>query len=180
MKLMAALECWVKLGDDEIDRRFTDPAHSDFWRATPAGRFFLIRGYAEDSVETVPPGTILDTSVHIWRLAEGLLHAARVARAMKQDAGAEITVRFRALYSGLSGRVPRHLGGSPANMLHALRPAKSDEALIEAIVSAQRIEDDLAGTVYPLVASLSERFGVASLSTGFVQTEVDRFREGKV
>jgi transcriptional regulator with XRE-family HTH domain len=172
------LECWVKLGDDDVDRRFTDPAHTDFWRAAPAGRFFLIRGYAEDSEETVRPGTILDTTVHIWRLAEALMHAARVGLAMKKQSSDDITVHFRALYSGLAGRLLRSLG-SPANPFDTLHLARSDEALIEAIVSAQSIEDDLAGTVYPLVASLYERFGVANLSGELVQAEVARFREGE-
>ncbi len=173
------LECWVKPGDDEVERRLADAAHCDFWRAAPAGRFFLIRGYTEDSQETVPPGTIFDTTVHIWRLAEGLLHAVRIAALLKTDASGEITVHFRALYSGLSGRTLRSLRGSPSDMLDAVHPEKSDEALIEAIVPAQKIEADLAGTVYPLVASLYERFGVANLSTGFIKTEIERFRNAK-
>lgn len=173
------LQCWVSPGDDETERRLSDPAHCDFWRAAPNGRFFLVRGYVEDSQEAVPPGTIFDTTVHIWRLAEGLLHAARAARLLAKSDDADLTVHFRALYSGLSGRVLRSLRGSPADVIDALHAAKSDEALIEAVAPASAIDADLASAVLPLVASLYERFGVAHLSEGFVRAEIERFRQGK-
>ena len=172
------LQCWVKPGDDEAERRLSDPAHCDYWRAAPSGRFILIRGYAEDLQEAAPPGTIFDTTVHIWRLAEGLLHGARVAKLLAKTSDTEITVHFRALYSGLSGRMLRSLRGSPADAIDSLHAAKSDEALIEAIAPASKIEADLVGTVFPLVASLYERFGVANLSHSFVRTEIERFRTG--
>ena len=36
------IECWIAKG------RLGGPAHSDFWRASPSGMMFLLRGYQED------------------------------------------------------------------------------------------------------------------------------------
>jgi len=57
------IECWLGEGD------LADPAHSDFWRASPQGMLFLLRGYQEDSApEEFPPGTRFDLTIPIWRV----------------------------------------------------------------------------------------------------------------
>lgn len=170
-------ECWLRPGDSRNERRLDDPAHCDFWRAAPSGRFMLMRGYQEDAQEAVAPGTIFDTTLPIWRLGEGLLHAARVASHLRTEDAGEITVRFRALYTGLSGRVLRSLQGS--GLLLDTHAAKGDEALLETVAPASRIEAALAETVYPMVASLYERFGVPHIAPEFVAAEIVRFRAGK-
>ena len=171
------IECWVKPEEAGIERLLSsDPAHCDFWRVAPAGRAFLIRGYQEDSQESVPPGTIFDTTLPIWRIGEALLHAEHLASALGADDAGEINVKFRALYRGLAGRVLRSLRASPIDVLDA-QPAKSDEAVIEVTLPVGEIKADLAGAVYPLVASLYERFGVGRLSHDFVRAEIERFRK---
>jgi len=172
------LECWIAPGETGIERMTTDAAHCDFWRAAPSGRFLLMRGYQEDSQDGVPPGTIFDSTLPIWRIGECLLHAARMAALVQKPDTPEITVKFRALYSGLTGRTVRSLRGG-ADFLEAGRPAKSDEAILEAVVPAGRIETDLASVVHPLVASLYERFGISHISAEFVRAEIDRFRSGR-
>lgn len=168
------IECWVK---PEADRRLADPAHCDFWRIAPEGRAFLIRGYQEDAQDNVQAGTVIDISLPVWRVAECLLHAARLG-ALLREGDDKMTVRFRALYSGLSGRVLRTLRASPADIFDAGRPAKSDEAMLEALIPTAKVEDDLAEAVYPLASSLAERFGV-ELSPEFVRAEIARFNSGK-
>ena len=66
---------------------------------------FLIRGYQEDSQETFAAGQIFDTGLPIWRLGEALLHAAYLASLLKREEGSAITIKFRVLYTGLTGRV---------------------------------------------------------------------------
>lgn len=171
------IECWIRPPEAGVERNLVDPAHCDFWRAAPSGRFFLMRGYQEDGQETVSPGTIFDTTLPIWRLGEGLLHAARIAAKLGKDGSGGVSVRFRALYTGLAGRVLRSLQG-PTLLLEAT-PAKSDEAMLETVVTADKIETDLANAVYPLVASLYERFGIAHVSPEFVAAEINRFRQGR-
>jgi len=171
------IECWVKPPETGVERNFADAAHCDFWRAAPSGRFFVMRGYQEDSQEAVSPGTIFDTTLPVWRLAEGLLHAARMAEALRAP-NAEVSVRFRALYTGLLGRTLRSLQGHTFFLDET--PARSDEAMLETVVPAEKIERTLEEIVYPLVSSLFERFSIANLSRDFVTAEITRFRSGRL
>ncbi|MFN7538209.1 MAG: helix-turn-helix transcriptional regulator [bacterium] len=169
------IECWLAPNGHTGTRRgFDDAAHSDFWRATPTGRLFLIRGYQEDSQETFSPGTIMDTTLPIWRMGEALLHAEKLAILMRANDQASPTIRFRAVYSGLSGRVLRSWANPLADLLIEGHAARSDEAMLEAVLPAQDVTARLAEHLFPLIASLYERFGVVGLSESRVRAEVDR------
>jgi hypothetical protein len=91
------LECWM-VHDDRPD---ADPAHSDFWRASHQGEFYLVRGYDEDGVPNIKPGTEFSLNLPIWRLGEALLHAQYVSREMGIGTP---QVEFTATWSGLAGR----------------------------------------------------------------------------
>lgn len=93
------LECWMV----RDDREEPDPSHSDFWRASHDGRFYLVRGYGEDGEAKFQAGTKLSTTLPIWRLSEALLHAQQVAESMAVGVP---QVEFTATWSGLRGRVP--------------------------------------------------------------------------
>lgn len=171
------IECWLR-PEDRPDGLRT-PSHCDFWRAAPSGRLMTIRGYREDSEETFPPASIMDMTLPIWALSEGLLHAARLAKLLKRKDG-EITVHFRVLYTGLSGRLLRSWTRPLQGGIHMVASAaKSDEAMLETTVLAGKIETDLAACVYPLVASLFERFGVSKLALDYVKGEIDSFLQRK-
>jgi transcriptional regulator with XRE-family HTH domain len=170
------IECWIAPEDAGVERiTSADAAHCDFWRAAPAGRAFLIRGYQEDSQDEFPKGIIFDTTLPIWRLGEGLLHAAHLSESLKRNQEADVTVHFRAHYSGLTGRTLRALRATLGDIEG--HTAKSDEAMIETVVPTSKIKANLTDVVYPLVSSLYERFGVARLSTDFVRTEIRRFQK---
>ncbi len=170
------LECWLSPGHPGFDRPFYDATSCDFWRAAPTGRMFLIRGYREDAQITFPPGTVFDTTLVIWQLAEGLTHAARLAALLKREKSSVITVHFRAFYTSLSGRVLKAWTNPFADLLIDGSAARSDEAVLETIVRVDEIEQNLAIHVFPLVLSLYERFGVTGLSLDRVQHEVKRFQ----
>ena len=174
------IECWLAPADGDIDRALTDAARCDFWRAAPTGRMFLMRGYQEDGQETFAPGKVFDTGLPIWRMGETLLHAARLAALLQRDESSSITVKFRALYTGLTGRVLKAWANPLADLLVEGSAARSDEALLAAVVPAADIEKNLAAHVFPLVASLYERFGVAGLSLGRVQAEVERLQNRRM
>ena len=174
------LECWLAPGDSGIDRALYDAAHCDFWRAAPTGRMFLIRGYQEDSQETFAPGKIFDTGLPIWRLGEALLHAAHLATLLKREESSEITVKFRVLYTGLTGRVLKAWANPLADLLIEGGAARSDEVMLETIVTASAIEKDLVAVVFPLVASLYERFGVSELSLDRVRAEAQHLQKSRI
>ena len=168
------IECWIPPARDDLERLTTDAAHCDFWRITPTGRAFLIRGYQEDTQDTFKPGTILDTTLPVWRIAEGLLHAARLAKLLARTPETSISARFRIYYTGLSGRVLRSWA-NPLTMLHVEGgAARSNEAVLEETIQAGDIEANLVKYVVPLVISLFERFGVAGVPADRVSAELDR------
>jgi transcriptional regulator with XRE-family HTH domain len=168
------MECWLGPRDENTDRTLNDAAHCDFWRAAPTGRMFLIRGYQEDVQETFAPGKIFDTGLPIWRIGETLLHAARLGALLKRDEKSDVTVKFRALYTGLTGRVLKAWANPLADLLVEGSAARSDEAMLEAVIPLVDIEKNLAAHIFPLVSSLYERFGVTGLSLDRVQAEVSR------
>lgn len=171
------LECWLAPIDPE--KIFADAAHSDFWRVSPGGRAFLIRGYQEDAQETFPSGSIFDTSLPIWRLGECLLHAESLASRLTKSPS-DASVRFRAMYTGLRGR---HLAAwsNPLNSSSNIgQRSRSDEAVLQVTVRIEDISKDLTSIVYKLVSSLYERFGVAGLSQHFVATELEKMQRNRM
>lgn len=174
------LECWLPPEGDGVDRVKNDPAHCDFWRAAPAGRMFLIRGYEEDGQETFPPGTLLDATLPIWRMGETLLHAGKLAALMRAKDDSEIKVHFRALYAGLRSRVIRKWANPLSDIFIEGYGARSDEVLVETTVPAAGITERLADDLLPMVAAIFERFGVVGLSAEAIRGEVGRLLRSRV
>jgi transcriptional regulator with XRE-family HTH domain len=172
------IECWLKPADAGVNRPFGDPAHCDFWRVAPNGRAFLIRGYQEDSQDTFPPRTIFDTTLPTWRMGECLLHARQLATQIAADP-LKTKVRFRALYTGLSGRVLRAWANPLSDLMFEGGGARSDEAILETVIPVDEIETKLAEHLHPLIASLFERFGVAGLSIDRVAAEIARMKASR-
>ncbi len=173
------IECWLAPGDaGGVDRMFYDAAHCDFWQIAPSGRAFLMRGYQEDAQETFAPGTIFDTTLPIWRMGEVLLHAAWLASHIARKPE-ETTVRFRAVYSGLSGRDLRAWASPTSVDFFGGGRARTDDASLELSIPVAAIDNELATCLHPLVASLFERFGVKDVSLGFVSGELNRMRQNK-
>ena len=169
------IECWLKPEDAGANRPLGDAAHCDFWRAAPAGRAFVIRGYQEDGQDTFAPRTIFDTTLPTWRLGEALLHAQALAGSLAKDKS-KVKVRLRALYTGLSGRVLRSWANPMTGLFMEGGAARSDEAMLETVVPVPEIETNLAKYLHPLISSLFERFGVAGLSIERVEAELNKMR----
>jgi len=171
------LECWLAPGDGGIDRPFYNAATCDFWRASPSGRMFLIRGYQEDTQETFPSGTVFDVTLPIWRIAEAFLHAAKLAKLIAREPE-NATIRMRALYTGLTGRDLRSWA-SPGTVFFGGGRSRSDEAMLEGSASVAAIEANLVDPVLPLVSSLFERFGVTGTAPTFIEAELDRMCQNR-
>ena len=166
------IECWLPPERPWAGIVFNDAAHCDFWRAVPEGRLLVMRGYDEDGQATFPPAAILDTALPIWRIGEAMLHAARLAALLRKTEASAITVNFRATFTGLTGRVLRPWTKPLGSPMVEGQAARSGEAVLEAVVAAIQITDDLAACVFPLVDSLFERFGIAGLSPNRVEDEI--------
>lgn len=150
------------------------PAHCDFWRAAPDPRLLILRGYEEDSQETFAPGTIFDISLPAWRIGETLLHAAALARNLAKGDPATIRIHFRAVYTGLKGRQLRAWANPRRSLWVEGMPARSDEAVIEAIVPAGSMEERLNDHVFPMLVPLFERFGFVDLEPAAFAPELHR------
>jgi hypothetical protein len=85
-----------------LPEHFSDGAHSDFWRASPDGKMFLLRGYQEDgSTSPHEPGTVLDFTLPIWRIGECVLHSARLANKLSEE---PLEIALSAYWDGLENR----------------------------------------------------------------------------
>lgn len=133
-----------------------------------------LRGYQEDGQETFPSGTVFDSTLPIRRLGEALLHAEKLATLLRKDESAPVAVHFRAIYTGLSGRVLRSWANPLSDLWLEGHAARSDEAVLEATVPADGITERLGEHLFPMITSLYERFGVTGLTIGRVKAEADR------
>jgi transcriptional regulator with XRE-family HTH domain len=93
------LECW--LGTPDEDKFLRDAAHSDYWRASPAGSFVVLRGYQEDGSELAEPGCFLDSILPIYRMADIVQHALLLAA---EFPGRVERITFTVSWTGLKGR----------------------------------------------------------------------------
>jgi len=175
------IECWLKetgpvlFGEARPDV-FRHTGHSDFWRASPIGMMFLLRGYQEDSSPRLEPGTALDLTIPIWRTGECLLHAQRLAKTLEAES---TSVVFRFTWEGLSERrliswaEPRRILFEPKG------PSRQDTVTSEIAVSADEISAMLPEIVAAIVGPLYEPFDFFVPPTTMIQEELSKMRTGQ-
>jgi hypothetical protein len=101
------IECWLPR-----DSQAREAHHSDFWRVSPEGAAFLIRGLQEDNAppeRRIAPGTGFDITTPTWRIGEALLHAARLAAHLGDP---QARVALVAEWTGLRSRRLVHVDGT--------------------------------------------------------------------
>jgi len=162
------IECWLR------ETRSADAAHSDFWRASPEGMLFLLRGYQEDCAGKHPPGTILDLTLPVWRIGECLLHAERLA---KELGGADADVLFQVKWLGLEGRTLVCL--SQRRFMLDDQVCRHDSVASDAIrVSAREITDALPEIVQRATSPLYTAFDFFRPPPEMYAEELARMRRG--
>jgi hypothetical protein len=151
---------------------FNDPSHSDYWRADPSGRFFLLRGFEEDDEqEKRESGTVFDFLLPVWRCGEALLHASRVAEALGVP---DATITFRVSWTGLQGRALRSLW--ERRFMDGSRQAREDAVVSHVAVSADSISPNLAAILQQLLAPLYAVFDFFQMPQNVVEEELTKFR----
>ena len=169
------IECWIG-GDDRDHHEHRDGAHSDFWRISPDGFAFLRRGYEEDgdhaATDRIAPGTCLDATLPIWRVGEGLLHAAYLAGRLDGT-----SISFKARYTGLRGRrlvkwvQPMEYPGWAAGI------SQDDSVTLSTHADASTVTANLVDVVLSLLSPLHELFNFTRLPVDIVRHELKRLRE---
>lgn len=169
------LECWLaepnaKSPEDPLAAMLDpkDAAHSDFWRASPAGQLFLARGYQEDGFLERNLGTVLELTITpIWRLAECLLHAQRFALAF---GGPAAGVSFDIRWEGLKGRRLTSFTDGDASPQRCLRESVESYGFFPAASIGGR----LAEIVQELAAPLYAAFEDSNPALGLYEEEIGR------
>lgn len=166
-----AIECYHGLAGN---KRTTDPAHADFWRANAAGQLILIRGLDEDSgSERVRPGTAFDLTLPVWRVGECLMHAATFTSRLVDEPR---PITFRASWAGLRNRELVHL--ERRRMLFEGHVAKQDAFTTSLTVDSNRIADQLPELVHGLLRPLYQLFDFFELPKVLVDEEIQKMRFG--
>ncbi|MFJ3374845.1 helix-turn-helix domain-containing protein [Pseudomonas sp. NPDC086112] len=174
-----AVECWMG-NDREAELAFRDPSHSDFWRIHPDGLAFLLRGYQEDDSDAqrlgripVPPATIFDITLPVWRIGEALLQARCLAANLFEG---PTTIKFVATYEGLAGRSLVSMDGS--RHMWDGRVSRQDTITLSTHIDAQTIDANLPEIVHPLLSPLYALFDFFELPMQLVVDELARMRGG--
>jgi hypothetical protein len=161
------IEAWVGRPVD-LDRRSD---HADFWRASPEGKLYTIRGYAEDNVERWRPGTVMDVTLPIWRIGEGVSFAARLAATFPNASQIAMYVRF----VGLNGR--RLV--SDRYLINDDRISRTDQVEMTSVVTVDQARDNLAEILQGLLAPLYERFNFFEVPRALVDEETAHLLRGR-
>lgn len=170
------VECWLG-GDTEQGPGSHDAAHSDFWRISPDGLAFLLRGYQEDGLEgrsgqaPPPPGTLFDVTLPIWRTGEVLMHARSLAAALIEGPA---TINFKAHFAGLAGR--RLTSVSERQFLFEGHVARQDAISLATAIEAEGINTNLPEILHPLLEPLYALFDFFQLPAALVANQTLEMR----
>jgi hypothetical protein len=165
------VEAWV--GRPVPGRSDHDPSHSDFWRASPAGSLYTIRGYAEDALESRPPGQFFDVTLPVWRIAEGLLFARRLAEDFDDVDAIATWCRF----TGLNNRRLTSVTGTRG--VFGDEVSVTDEIFMETQTTLQQIDDNLVEVIHQLLIPLYERFSFFRIPEVLVEEELSSMMRGR-
>jgi hypothetical protein len=161
-----SIECWLRDVHDS----------TDFWRASPQGRMFLLRRHQEDSDSDFPsvvPGEFLDLILPVWRTGECLLHASRLGHRLEAD-----TVEVEMIWHGIAGRELRALAGAGRRSVMPGRICNDPEVRSRITVPLAQISDSLPEFVKELVSPLYARFDFFEPPDELYATELRRMRSG--
>lgn len=168
------VECWIG-GDNEEGFPAHGAGFADFWRVSPDGLGFFLRGYREDDLaggRGIPPdpGTWTEIEWPVATTAEVLLYIESLAARMVEGPA---SVRLSAAYTGMNGR---HLRSLTGRYLHT-RISRQDVIGLEATFDAAAIGPNIAEIVQPFLAPFYTAFDFFDLSMSLVTEVVGKLRQ---
>jgi len=163
------IECW--LGEST-----SAPSDSDFWRASPNGELFLLRGYQDDDPGLVSdgPGQVMDPLLPIWRVGECLRHASSLAR---RAAAPEANVHVLVRWTGLAGRRMHEWANRAYSYHFDEGPAHQHDAEALFVTTATRIDTALSAVVKEATTPLFNAFGFGLPDDNMYNTEIERLTD---
>ena len=169
------IEAWLGFPSP---RNNIGPGRADFWRASPSGQLYLIRGYGEDDAEVVSrlqrvPSTTLAIDITVIRVWECLRFASQF---MTTFSGVD-EVMVRCQYTGLSGRTLFDSLDPAFSLLIPQGVGRAGEVLLTGQFTLQQLEDNMPEVIQYLMAPLFEHFDFFTLTLGHVQNIIDRYRQ---
>lgn len=158
------IEVWLAETGDK------GPAHSDFWRAEPTGRFSLFRGHQEDDAEfqSKHPGRLLDFSLVLWRVSEFLLYVESFASHIKAI-DSKAVIKFN--WNGLENRqISYHKGFGRMYESHVC--LQDSVYSSHTIQNCRKIKETLIHDVFTITMPLFEVFNFFSLTEDQVKDHI--------
>ncbi|NYF33679.1 helix-turn-helix domain-containing protein [Sphingopyxis sp. JAI108] len=168
------VECWIG-GDTEDGFGNHGSGNADFWRVSPDGLAFFLRGYREDDLaggKNMPtePGSWIEVEWPTAITAEILLYVKSLAERLIEGPA---SVRLRAGYTGLNGRTLQSITG---RYLHP-RISRQDTIDLESSFATEALEHNLAEIVHPFVAPLYAIFDFFELPMSVVTDVIGKLRQ---
>ena len=153
----------------DSDGSFNEPRHHDFWRVAPNGLLFTRTGYAEDGGHYgMEPGKFFDITTPTWRLGEGIMEGAYIARAF---AAVDADLICHGRWTGLAGRmlVSR---GNPNRMMFEDYCAEQPTYDATETTALDALPEALPEVVFAMLAPLYELFDFFALPKRLVEEEL--------
>ncbi|HEY6817526.1 MAG TPA: hypothetical protein VI168_18470 [Croceibacterium sp.] len=168
------VECWIG-GDTEEGYGNHGAGMADFWRVSPDGLAFFLRGYREDDLAgrknmPVDPGSWIEIEWPVAITAEILSYVQSLAARLIDGPA---LVRLRAGYNGLFGRSLQSITG------RYLRPrgSRQERVNLESSFAAEALEHNLAEIVHPFLAPLYAIFDFFELPMAVVTEVIGKLRQ---
>lgn len=148
---------------------------ADFWRVSPNGLGFFLRGYREDDLAgraNMPanPGSWIEVEWPVAITAEILSYVQSLAARLIDGPA---SVRLRAGYNGLHGRSLRSITG---RYLHP-RISRQDSINLESTFATEALEHNLAEIAQPFLAPLYGIFDFFELPMSVVTEVIGKLRQ---
>jgi len=166
------IEAWlVDRGDDD-----RDPGSADFWRVSPEGRAFMLRGYREDGPgqgldKDYPIGKAFDVITHPRLIGEVVLWAERLASLLADVQSITMSVT----YTGLKGR-ELVTWGNRRRRLYGKHISRENDFLGRCTFAPGRANTNLPEIVHPLLKPLYALFSFFELPVELVTEELADMR----